>query len=98
MSEEAQPERPWWEVVPLPVMLQEARRAYGQRIRILLAESGLGELPRHGARVLGALRNREAPVRDAAELGVPAGSAPRVVDALVELGHVERVPAPDAPG
>lgn len=91
----SEPDKPWWHDAPLPVILQEARRAYGQRIRALLADAGMGDLPRQGARVVAGIRLNGRNARDVStELGIPEPAVAKLVDTLVALDYVERVPDP----
>ncbi len=88
-------EAPWYDDVVLPVLLQAARRTYGSAIRSALAEIGCDDLPRSGARVIGALR-RDAGVSDIAGLvGTSKQAASQLVDTLVTRGYLTRSPAPD---
>ncbi len=86
---------PWYDDVVLPVLLASARSTYGSAIRQALAEIGCDDMPRSGARVLGALR-RDAGVSDIAGLvGTSKQAASQLVDTLVTRGYLTRAPAPD---
>jgi DNA-binding MarR family transcriptional regulator len=85
----------WYEDLVLPVMLQAARQTYGSAIRAALAEIGCDDVPRSGARVLGALA-RDSGVTDIAELvGTSKQAASQLVDTLVTRGYLTREAAPE---
>jgi DNA-binding MarR family transcriptional regulator len=89
-------ETPWYVDFALPVLLGEARKAYGQAIHGALAAAGYTDVPRTGPRVLGGLARAGAPLRDVAEeLGVSKQAASQLVDALVLRGYVTREPDPE---
>jgi hypothetical protein len=44
--------RPWYEDVPVPQLMREARDAYRDAIRLALAAAGCDDSPRNGAFVL----------------------------------------------
>src|SRR5882757_8299231 len=89
------PKPRWYDDLVLPVMLQAARQTYGSAIRAALAEIGCDDVPRSGARVLGAL-SRDSGVTDIAELvGTSKQAASQLVDTLVTRGYLTRDPAPE---
>jgi DNA-binding MarR family transcriptional regulator len=97
MPNDAAPPRPdpdeprWYEELVLPVLLAEARKAYGDAIRAALADAGFDDVPKAGARVLGGIARYGGHVRDvAAAIGVSKQAASKLLDALVIRGYVER--------
>jgi DNA-binding MarR family transcriptional regulator len=85
----------WYDELVLPVLLGAARNSYGSAIRTALAEIGCDDVPRSGARVLGALA-RDSSVTDIAALvGTSKQAASQLVDTLVTRGYLSREPAPD---
>jgi DNA-binding MarR family transcriptional regulator len=80
----------WSEEIVLPVLLGEARKTYGAAIREALAQVGCDDVPRLGARVLGALA-RDSGVADIAALcGISKQAASQLVDTLVVRGYLTR--------
>jgi DNA-binding MarR family transcriptional regulator len=91
----SEPTVSWSDDVVLPVLLQAARQTYGSAIRSALADIGCDDMPRSGARVVGALR-RESGVTDIAGLvGTSKQAASQLVDTLVTRGYLTRQAAPD---
>jgi DNA-binding MarR family transcriptional regulator len=77
----------------LPVLLGMGRQVYGAAIRERLAEAGITDMPRTGARVIGGLARDGGYARDIASgAGVSKQSVSQLVDTLVLRGYVERVP------
>jgi DNA-binding MarR family transcriptional regulator len=94
-SRSAPAEHRWYDEVALPVMLQAARSTYGSAIRAALAEIGCDDMPRSGARVVGALA-RDSGVTDIAALvGTSKQAASQLVDTLVMRGYLTREVAPE---
>lgn len=80
----------WHDDVVLPVLLGAARQTYGTAIRDALGRVGCDDVPRLGARVLGALA-RDAGVSDIAALcGISKQAASQLVDTLVMRGYLTR--------
>jgi hypothetical protein len=71
----------------MPALLREARGAYTAAIRRAFADEGFDDMPPAGAAVLGRV-GAGASVRTA---------SPRIVEALIALGYLERPAAGDAP-
>lgn len=89
-------DKTWWHEAPLAVILQEARRAYVQRVRAGLAGGGMGDMPHQGARVVAGIQHNGTNARDvSAELGISKQAVSKLIDSLVDLDYVERVPDPD---
>jgi DNA-binding MarR family transcriptional regulator len=81
---------PWYDEIVLPVLLGAARKTYGTAIQRALAEVGCDDVPRLGARVLGALA-RDSGVADIAELcGISKQAASQLVDSLVPRDYLSR--------
>jgi DNA-binding MarR family transcriptional regulator len=77
----------------LPVLLGMGRQVYGAAIRDRLAEAGITDMPRTGARVIGGLARDGGYARDIASgAGVSKQAVSQLVDTLVLRGYVERVP------
>jgi DNA-binding MarR family transcriptional regulator len=94
-TDETQTPARWYDEIVLPVMLGAARNTYGTAIRTALAEIGCDDVPRSGARVLGALA-RDSSVTDIAALvGTSKQAASQLVDTLVTRGYLTREPAPE---
>jgi DNA-binding MarR family transcriptional regulator len=81
---------PWYAEIVLPVLLGAARKTYGSAIAHALGDVGCDDVPRLGARVLGALA-RDSGVTDIAELcGISKQAASQLVDTLVMRGYLSR--------
>jgi DNA-binding MarR family transcriptional regulator len=82
--------KPWHDEIVLPVLLGAARKTYGAAIHRALAAVGGDDVPRLGARVLGALA-RDSSVTDIAELcGISKQAASQLVDTLVTRDYLTR--------
>ncbi|HEX4343996.1 MAG TPA: MarR family transcriptional regulator [Solirubrobacteraceae bacterium] len=80
----------------LPVLLAEARRAFGTAIRSDLSAAGYDDMPAAGARVIGRIARGGTSVSEVAmAYGVTKQAGSQLVDALVLRGYVERVPDPE---
>lgn len=80
----------------LPVLLAEARRAFGTEIRGAFAAAGYDDMPTAGARVIGRIAVGGTSVSEVAmAYGVSKQAGSQLVDALVLRGYVERVADPD---
>ena len=87
---------PWYELVAMPSLLGEARRAYGAAIREAFAEAGFDDMPQRGAFVVGGIaRNGAAQFDFASSMGVSKQVASQLIDTLVARGYVERKPSPE---
>jgi MarR family len=83
--------KPWHDDIVLPVLLGAARKTYGAAIHRALAGVGCDDVPRLGARVLGALA-RDSSVTDIAELcGISKQAASQLVDTLVTRDYLTRI-------
>jgi DNA-binding MarR family transcriptional regulator len=90
MSDVDQTAPPWHEEIVLPVLLGAARKTYGAAIQQALADAGCDDVPRLGARVLGALA-RDSGVADIAALcSISKQAASQLVDTLVMRGYLTR--------
>ncbi len=85
-------EPPWDAELVLPVMLAAARGTYGSAIRQALAAVGCDDMPRLGARVLGALARASGVTDIAALCGISKQAASQLVDTLVMRGYLSRTP------
>ena len=81
--------------VPLPGLLEAAKIALLTEFERELAESGYGDIrPTHGC-VFRFVREDGMRLTELAEMaGITKQSAGEMVDGLVELGYVERIPDP----
>ena len=92
MTRHVDTEPRWHDEIVLPVLLGAARRTYGSAIRDALLQVGCDDVPRLGARVLGALA-RDSSVSDIAELcGVSKQAPSQLVDTLLMRGYLSRTP------
>jgi DNA-binding MarR family transcriptional regulator len=81
---------------PIPVLLRDARGAYGAAIRRELAEIGIDDMPRNGPFILGGMANHGYSARELlADLGISKQAASQLVDTLVLRGYLERREDPD---
>jgi DNA-binding MarR family transcriptional regulator len=90
---EGDAEQPWYETVVIPALLRHARTAYGEAMRVALAEIGCDDVPRNGLYVIGGLAmgaGGAPPGRLAEELGISREGAAQLIDALVARGYLER--------
>jgi DNA-binding MarR family transcriptional regulator len=75
----------------LPALLRAARNACAQAIRAELVAAGMGDLPRNGVFVLGAIARDSAPLADVVrQLGASKQAAGQLVDTLVNRGYLDR--------
>jgi DNA-binding MarR family transcriptional regulator len=94
-------ERGWYEDVPLPLLMREARDAYRDAIGRALAEAGCDDIPRNGAFVLAGLDRRApepafSPQADVvASLGLSKQAASQLIDTLVLREYLERRADPE---
>lgn len=89
-------EPPWYEDVPLPVLLRHARDVYRDAVGRALAEVGCDDVPRNGAAVLAGL-GRQGPepafvpqAEVVASLGSSKQAASLLIDTLVLREYLER--------
>jgi DNA-binding MarR family transcriptional regulator len=89
-------DRPWYEDVPVPQLLREARDAYRDAVRRALAGAGCDDVPRNGAFVLVGLDHSApepafSPQADVvASLGLSKQAASQLIDTLVLREYLER--------
>jgi DNA-binding MarR family transcriptional regulator len=88
--------RPWYEDVPVPKLMREARDAYRDAVRRALAGAGCDDIPRNAVFVLagldhGAPEPAFSPQADViASLGLSKQAASQLIDTLVLRGYLER--------
>jgi DNA-binding MarR family transcriptional regulator len=89
-------DRPWYEDVPVPQLMHEARDVYRGAIRRALEASGCDDIPRTAVFVLAGLDHRASeaafsPQADVvASLGLSKQAASQLVDTLVLREYLER--------
>jgi DNA-binding MarR family transcriptional regulator len=89
-------DRPWYEDVPLPSLMRDARDVYRDAIREALDAAGCDDVPRNGTFVLAALDHRSSepvfsPQADvAASLGLSKQTTSQLIDTLVLREYLER--------
>lgn len=86
-------EKPWYEIIALPVLLRHARNTYGFAMRKALNEAGYDDIPGNGLYVIGglALGAEDVPLgRLIKELRISKQAAGQLVDTLVTRGYLER--------
>lgn len=94
---------PWYERVPIPALMREARGSYGDASRRALAAVGCDDLPTNGGFVIAGLDAtvpdpEPTPVADAvAPLRLSDEAASRLIDTLALRGYLEREVDPAEP-
>jgi DNA-binding MarR family transcriptional regulator len=89
-------DRPWYEGVPLPQLMREARDVYRDAVRRALDDAGCDDIPRNGAFVLVGLDHSApepafSPQADVvASLGLSKQAASQLIDTLVLREYLER--------
>ncbi len=87
---------PWYLDVVMSPLLAAARNTYIGAVRRALEAAGLGDLPRRGPFVLGAVANRGSTLVEAvAGLHISKQAASQLIDLLVMRGYLDRSPDPD---
>ena len=91
---------PWYDEVPVPRLMREARGAYGDAVRRALAEGECDDVPRNGAFVLANLdpdpEPSFSPQADmVVALRLSKQAASQLIDTLVLRGYLERRSDPD---
>lgn len=89
-------EQRWYEEVPVPSLMREAREVYREAISQALADAGCDDVPRNGAFVLAGLDQsvpepKFSPQADVvASLGLSKQAASQLIDTLVLREYLER--------
>jgi DNA-binding MarR family transcriptional regulator len=89
-------DRPWYEDVPVPKLMREARDVYRNAARRALADAGCDDLPRNAVFVLAGLDHLApeptfSPQADVvASLGLSKQTASQLIDTLVLREYLER--------
>jgi DNA-binding MarR family transcriptional regulator len=89
-------DRPWYEDVPVPQLMREARDVYRDAVRRTLAGAGCDDLPRNAVLVLAGLDHGPpepafSPQADVvASLGLSKQAASQLIDTLVLREYLER--------
>ena len=89
-------ERPWYEGIPIPALLRQARGAYGDAARRALAEADCDDVPLNGGFVLASLnRSSSGPsfvtqAEAVAPLRLSKQRSSQLIDTLVLRGYLER--------
>lgn len=92
---------PWYETVPIPQLMRDARGPYGDAARRALAAAGCDDVPRNGGFVLagldqGAPEPKFTSQADAVTfLRVSKQASSQLIDTLVIRGYLERQNDPD---
>jgi DNA-binding MarR family transcriptional regulator len=90
------PDRPWYEDVPVPQLMREARDVYRHAVARALAGAGCDDVPRNGPFVLADLDHSTAdPMFSSqadvvASLGLSKQAASQLIDTLVLREYLER--------
>jgi DNA-binding MarR family transcriptional regulator len=93
-------DRPWYEDVPVPLLMREARDVYRDAVHATLADAGCDDVPRNGAFVLAGLHSAAEPTFSpqadvVASLGLSKQAASQLIDTLVLREYVERRTDPE---
>jgi DNA-binding MarR family transcriptional regulator len=89
-------DRPWYEDVPVPSLMREARDVYRDAVRRALEGAGSDDIPRNAVFVLTSLDHRSpelefSPQADVvASLGLSKQAASQLIDTLVLREYLER--------
>jgi DNA-binding MarR family transcriptional regulator len=89
-------DRPWYEDVPIPRLMREARDVYREAVQHALAGAGCDDIPRNGVLVLAGLDHGTpepafTPQADlVAALGLSKQAASQLIDTLVLREYLER--------
>ena len=93
------PDRPWYESVPIPKLMLDARGSYGNLSRAALAEAGFDDVPDNGGFVLARLDEAGSeftPQGEAvSDLRRSKQRSSQLIDTLVLRGYLERRNDPD---
>ena len=89
-------DRPWYEDVPVPSLIREARDVYREAVGRALADAGCDDVPRNGAFVLAGL-DQSVPepkfspqASVVASLGLSKQAASQLIDTLVLRDYLQR--------
>lgn len=94
-------DRPWYEDVPVPQLMREARAAYRDAVGRALADAGCDDIPRNAVFVLAGLDHSMpepafSPQSDViASLGLSKQAASQLIDTLVLREYLERRADPE---
>ena len=89
-------DRPWYEGVPLPQLMRDARDVYRHAVARALASVGCDDVPRNGPFVLADLDRAASDPKFSsqadvvASLGLSKQAASQLIDTLVLRGYLER--------
>jgi DNA-binding MarR family transcriptional regulator len=89
-------DRPWYEDVPVPQLMREARDVYRHAVVSALAEAGCDDVPRNGAFVLadldpgGSDPQFSSQAEVVTSLGLSKQAASQLIDTLVLRAYLER--------
>ena len=89
-------DRPWYEDVPLPQLMREARDVYRHAVVLALAGAGCDDIPRNGPFVLADLDQGasdptfSSQAEVVAALGLSKQAASQLIDTLVLREYLER--------
>ena len=89
-------DRPWYEGVPLPQLMRDARDVYRHAVARALAAVGCDDVPRNGPFVLADLDQAASDPKFSsqadvvASLGLSKQAASQLIDTLVLRGYLER--------
>jgi DNA-binding MarR family transcriptional regulator len=92
----AMSERAWYEDIPVPQLMREARDVYRDAVQEALEAAGCDDIPRHGVFVLASLDHRSeesafsAQADVVASLGLSKQTASQLIDTLVLRDYLER--------
>jgi DNA-binding MarR family transcriptional regulator len=89
-------DRPWYEDVPVPWLMREARDVYREAVGRALAGAGCDDVPRNGVVVLAGLDQSASEAKFSlqadvvASLGLSKQAASQLIDTLVLREYLER--------
>jgi DNA-binding MarR family transcriptional regulator len=89
-------DRLWYEDIPVPLLMREARDVYREAVRCALTDAGCDDVPRNGVFVLvgldqGVPEAKFSPQADVvASLGLSKQAASQLIDTLVLREYLER--------
>ena len=84
-------EAPWYEDIPIPVLVRAARSAYAGAVRQALAVGDYEDLPANGPFMVGSIARGGGPLGETFKaLGVSKQAGGQLIDTLVLRGYVVR--------